>query len=285
MRISLAGARTARAVAGAAYAALLATILLFAPGVRADDGKVEVMWLGQATMRIKTPGGKVIVIDPWLINDPKTPPEYKNLDALGKVDLVLVTHAHPDHFEDAPALVKKNNAKIVAPAGLQAQMVSLNLVPAELAPRMSKSGTASPIGGNIKITQVHAEHDSELTITNPEAKKKETYFGGEPVGYIIELENGFKIYHMGDTGVFGDLKYIGEYYKPDLVMIPIGGNNTMGPSEAAMVTRDYLKPKYAMPMHYGSNPLHTGTPPQYIDALGKTPTKVIVLSPGEKIEF
>jgi L-ascorbate metabolism protein UlaG (beta-lactamase superfamily) len=278
-------ARMARAVGGAVLAAVLAALLLFAPGVRADDGKVEVMWLGQATMRIKTPGGKVIVIDPWLINDPKTPPEYKNLDALGKVDLVLVTHAHSDHFEDAPALVKKNNAKIVAPAGLQGQMVSLNLVPAELTYRMSKSGTASPIGGNIKITQVHAEHDSELTITNPETKKKETYFGGEPVGYIIELENGFKIYHMGDTGVFSDLKYIGEYYKPDLVMIPVGGNNTFGPSEAAMVTREWLKPKYAMPMHYGVNPLQPGTPAQYIDALGKTPTKVIVLSPGEKIEF
>jgi len=267
-----------------AAGALCALALVLSSGLRAEDGKIEILWLGQATMRIKTPTGKVIVIDPWLINNPKTPAEYRNLDAIGKVDLVLVTHAHPDHFEDAPALVKKNNAKIVAPAGLQAQMISLNLVPAELAYRMSKSGTATPIGGNIRITQVHAEHDSELTLTNPETKKRETYFGGEPVGYIIELENGFKIYHMGDTGVFGDMKFIGEYYKPDLIMIPIGGNNVMAPAEAALVTREYLKPKYAIPMHYGANPLQPGTPPQYIEALGKTSTKVFPMNPGDKLE-
>jgi L-ascorbate metabolism protein UlaG (beta-lactamase superfamily) len=266
-------------------AALLALAVMLSAGLRAEDGKIEILWLGQATMRIKTPTGKIIVIDPWLINNPKAPVEYRNLDAIGKIDLVLVTHAHPDHFEDAPALVKKNNAKIVAPAGLQAQMISLNLVPAELAYRMSKSGTATPIGGNIRITQVHAEHDSELTLTNPDTKKRETYFGGEPVGYIIELENGFKIYHMGDTGVFGDMKFIGEYYKPDLIMIPIGGNNVMAPTEAALVTREYLKPKYAIPMHYGANPLQPGTPAQYIEALGKTSTKVFPMNPGDKLEF
>ena len=273
--------RAARVAAGA----LFALALVLSPGLRAEDGKIEILWLGQATMRIKTPTGKIIVIDPWLINNPKAPAEYRNLDAIGKIDLVLVTHAHSDHFEDAPALVRKNNAKIVAPAGLQAQMVSLNLVPAELAYRMSKSGTAPPIGGNIRITQVHAEHDSELTLTNPETKKRETYFGGEPVGFIIELENGFKIYHMGDTGVFGDMKFIGEYYKPDLIMIPIGGNNVMAPAEAALVTREYLKPKYAIPMHYGANPLQPGTPQQYMDALGKTSTKVFPMNPGDKLEF
>jgi L-ascorbate metabolism protein UlaG (beta-lactamase superfamily) len=273
--------RVARALSMAAAALALA----FATGAVAQEGKVEVLWLGQAATRIKTPGGKVIVIDPWLVNNPTTPKEYKDLDALGKVDLILVTHAHGDHFEDAPALAKKHNAKIVAPAGLQSQMISLNIVPAELSYRTNKGGPAMPIGGNIRITQVHAEHDSELTWTNAETKKRETHFGGEPVGFIIELENGFKIYHMGDTGVFGDMKLIGERHKPDLVMIPVGGHFVLTPTDAAMVTRDWLKPRFAIPIHYGTNPLMVGTPAQYVDALGSTSTKVYSLKPGEKVEF
>ena len=270
----------------AAAGVLLALALTLAPAVSAEDGKIEILWLGQSCFRIKTVTGKVIVTDPWLINNPKTPQQYKDLDALGKVDLVLVTHAHPDHFEDAPALAKKNNAKIVSPQGLQSTMISLGIVPAELAYRMGKSGIAMPLPGtNIKITQVHAEHDSELTWTNPETKKRETHFGGEPVGYIIELENGFKIYHMGDTGVFGDLKFIGEYYKPDLLMIPVGGHFVLNPAQAAMVTKEFIKPKYAIPMHYGTNPFLVGTPKEYMDALGQTSTKVFPMNPGEKLEF
>ena len=270
----------------AAAGVVLALALAFAPALRAQDGKIEILWLGQSCFRIKTVTGKVIVTDPWLINNPKTPQQYKDLDALGKVDLVVVTHAHPDHFEDAPALAKKNNAKIVSPQGLQSTMISLGIVPAELAYRMGKSGIAMPLPGtNIKITQVHAEHDSELTWTNPETKKRETHFGGEPVGYIIELENGFKIYHMGDTGVFGDLKFIGEYYKPDLLMVPVGGHFVLNPVQAAMVTKEFIKPKYAIPMHYGTNPFLVGTPKEYMEALGQTPTKVFPMNPGEKIEF
>jgi L-ascorbate metabolism protein UlaG (beta-lactamase superfamily) len=276
---------TPRGAFRAAAGVVLALALAFAPALRAEDGKIEILWLGQSATRIKTVTGKVIVVDPWLINNPKTPQQYKDLDALGKVDLILVTHAHADHFEDAPALAKKNNAKIVSPAGLQSTMISLGMVPAELAYRMNKSGTAAPIGGNIKITQVHAEHDSELTWTNPETKKRETHFGGEPVGYIIELENGFKIYHMGDTGVFGDMKFIGEFYKPDLIMIPIGGHFVLGPKEAALVTREYLKPKYAIPIHYATNPFLVGTPAQYMEALGTTSTKVFPINPGDKLEF
>ena len=269
-----------------AMAWLLATATLaVAPVALAQQAKTEILWLGQSATRITTPGGKVIVIDPWLINNPSTPAQYKNLDALGKVDLILVTHAHGDHFEDAPALAKKNNAKIVAPAGLQSTMISLGIVPAELAYRHNKGSVAMPIGGNIKIWQVHAEHDSELTWTNPETKKRETHVGGEPVGYIIELENGFRIFHMGDTGVFGDLKLIGETYKPDLILIPVGGQFVLDPQQAAMVTREWLKPKYAIPIHYATNPVMTGTAAQYVEAMAGAPTKVFPLKQGEKVEF
>ncbi|MBL8524616.1 MAG: MBL fold metallo-hydrolase, partial [Betaproteobacteria bacterium] len=79
--------------------------------------KVEVQWLGQATIKITSPGGKVIVIDPWVTSNPKTPAEFKTVESLGKVDAILVTHAHFDHWADAPALAEKTGAKIYGPAG------------------------------------------------------------------------------------------------------------------------------------------------------------------------
>jgi L-ascorbate metabolism protein UlaG (beta-lactamase superfamily) len=248
-------------------------------------GKTEVLWLGQAATRITTPGGKVIVIDPWLIHNPKTPAAFKNLDALGKVDLILVTHAHTDHFEDAPALANKNNARIISPQGLQAQLISLNLVPENLAFRMGKGGTAMPFGPNsIKVTQVHAEHDSELTWPNA-AGKRETHAGGEPVGYIIEMENGFKIWHMGDTGLFGDMRLIAEMYHPDLVLAPIGGHFVMSPADAALAMREWIRPKFVLPIHYGTTPQLAGTPAQFKAALGNSPVQMIVADPGQKVDF
>lgn len=266
--------------------AVMAVALTFGyvPVATAQDGKTELLWLGQSAMRIKTPGGKVIMIDPWLVNNPKTPAQYKDLDALGKIDLILVSHAHGDHFEDAPALAKKHNAKIIGPSGLQSTMISLGIVPAELSYRFNKGSVATPLNDKIKLWQVHAEHDSELTWTNPETKKRETHVGGEPVGFIIELENGFRIYHMGDTGLFGDMKMIGERFKPDLLLIPIGGHYVMGPTEAAMAT-EMIKPKHAIPVHYGTNPLLAGTPAQYQEALGKSGTVVHPMNPGDKLEF
>ncbi|MBL8523629.1 MAG: MBL fold metallo-hydrolase, partial [Betaproteobacteria bacterium] len=84
---------------------------------------------------------------------------------------------------------------------------------------------------------------------------------------------------------FGDMKLIGEYYKPDLILIPIGGNFTMDPKDAAYATREWLKPKFALPIHYGTFPVLKGTPAEYMDALGKTSTKVFPINPGEKLEF
>jgi L-ascorbate metabolism protein UlaG (beta-lactamase superfamily) len=260
--------------------------LLFSGFAHAQAGKIEVLWLGQAGFRITTPGGKVIVIDPWVRTNPKTPAQYKDLDALGKVDLILVTHAHFDHFADAPDLAKKNNAPMYGPAGLGSTVVTLGILPANLAPRFGKGGTIAPFGpGGVKITATHAEHSSELVWKNPATGKDETHPGGEPVGYVIELENGFKIYHMGDTGIFGDLQLIGNYYKPDLVLMPIGRHFVMSPEDAAFVTENYLKPKFVIPMHYGTIPVLTGKPEEYIKALGSTSVKVLPIQPGEKATF
>jgi L-ascorbate metabolism protein UlaG (beta-lactamase superfamily) len=249
-------------------------------------GKTEVLWLGQASTRITTPGGKVIMIDPWLTSNPKTPAAWKQLSALGKVDLILVTHAHFDHFADAPALAKMNNAPMYGPAGLGQTVSALGILPAELAPRFGKGGTILPFGPTgPKITAVHAEHSSELGWKDA-AGKDQVYPGGEPVGFIIEMENGFKVWHMGDTGVFGDMRLIGDMYRPDLVLMPIGNHFVMSPQDAAMAIRDMIKPRYAIPIHYGTTPQLRGTPAELINAMGgATSPRILVPEPGQKYDF
>lgn len=263
---------------------MTACLFFLATQVGAQTGKTEVLWLGQSAFRITSPGGKVIVTDPWLRMNPVTPPEYKNLEALGKVDVLLVSHGHLDHFADAPALAVLNNIPMYAPGDLNQSATLLSILPAQQLPRFNKGGTVTPVAG-IKVTAVHAEHSSVLVWKNPATGKDETYVGGEPLGFIIEMENGFRIYHMGDTGLFGDMKFIADYYKPDLVLMPIGGNFTMGPVDAAYATREWLKPAFVIPMHYGANPLGKGTPAEFIQALGASTTKVLALKPGEKATF
>ena len=256
-----------------------------APMVSMPGGKVEVQWLGQATSKITTPGGKIIVIDPFITSNPKTPAEHKDLAKLGKVDLILVTHGHFDHTADVAALQKLTGATVAGPGGLLSTLIELGWVPADKNVRFHKGGSVRPLGPGITITQVRAEHSSEVTVTDPATKKATTYPGGEPCGFIIEFENGLRLYHMGDTGLFGDMRLIGRYYKPDIIMIPIGGHFVMGPRDAAYATNHMLKPAYAIPFHYGTFPVLVGTPEEYIKELGSTSTKVFPIKPGDKVTF
>jgi L-ascorbate metabolism protein UlaG (beta-lactamase superfamily) len=257
-----------------------------AAGASNIAGKTELLWFSQAGFRIKSPGGKMIVIDPWLTGGPKTPAPYKtDLAAVGKIDLLLVTHAHVDHIGDAPALAKLNNTVMYGPADMMTPLVTLGVLPANLTHRFNKTGHVTPLPG-IKVTAVAAEHSSLLVWKNPTTDKNESHPAGEAVGYIIQLENGFKIWHMGDTGLFGDMKFIADYYKPDLVLIPIGGNFTMDPEDAAYAIRTWINPKYVVPMHYGSNPLTKGTFAQFEAAMkGHSSTKVIGMAEGQQIDF
>ena len=258
-----------------------------APSAPIAAGKIKLQWFGQAAFKITTVSGKVIVIDPWLTANPKTPEAYKKLDALGKVDLILVTHGHADHYLDAPALARLNNAPVWAPAGLSQSMQTLGILPVALANRMNKGGSIQPFGpGGVRITMTHAEHSSELVWRNPATDKDETHVGGEPCGFVIEFENGFKLWHLGDTGVYGDMRLLGEMHKPDLLRVPIGGGQfVMNPVDAALATRDLIKPRMALPMHYGTHPALVGTPAEYSRALGSAAVKVIAIQPGETLEF
>ena len=259
-------------------------MVLSSLGAQAQTPQVKVQWLGQSAFKITSAEGKVLITDPWLKANPLTPVEFKTLENLGKVDVLLVTHGHLDHFADAPALAKLNNVPMYAPGDMNASVVALGILPAELAPRFNKSGVVEPSPG-IKVTPVRAEHSSVINWRNPLTQKDEIHVGGEPVGFIMELEDGFKIYHMGDTGLFGDMKFIADYYKPDVVLIPIGGNFTMGPKEAAYAANELLKIPNVIAMHYGANPLAKGTLPQFLELMKNPTIKVLPLKPGETAQF
>jgi L-ascorbate metabolism protein UlaG (beta-lactamase superfamily) len=255
------------------------------PSGSGAQGKTELLWFGQAAFRIKSPNGKTILIDPWITGGPKTPPMYKNdLAAVGPVDVLLVTHAHVDHLGDAPAIAKMFNTKLYGPADMVTPLNTLGIVPAELSHRFNKTGSVTPLPG-IKVTAVQAEHSSLLVWKNPATEKMEAHPAGEPMGYIIQLENGFKIWHMGDTGLFSDMKFISEHYKPDLVLIPIGGNFTMAPEDAAYALRTWVKPKMVIPMHYNSNPMAKGTAAEFQAAMKGSPIKIITMTEGETVQF
>jgi L-ascorbate metabolism protein UlaG (beta-lactamase superfamily) len=269
----------------ALFSLLLATQFTSVAFAQAQSGKTELLWLGQAGFRIKTPGGKTIVIDPWITNGPKAPAVFKSdLKALGKIDMLLVTHGHVDHLGDAPELAKLNNAILYGPADMVTPLITLGLIPANLGHRFNKSGSVRPFPG-IKVTAVAAEHSSLIVHKNPETGKLESHPAGEAVGYIIELENGFKIWHMGDTGLFGDMKFIAERYKPHLVMMPIGGNITMDPEDAAWTARNWIKPPMVMPIHYNSNPLTKGTLAEFLEAMRGSDIKVVPMTEGQQLDF
>jgi L-ascorbate metabolism protein UlaG (beta-lactamase superfamily) len=137
---------------------------------------------------------------------------------------------------------------------------------------MNKGGTQSV--GDIKVTMVHADHSCGIQDGD------QIVYGGEACGYVVEFSNGIKIYHAGDTAVFGDMQIIRELYAPDIAMLPIGDHFTMSPREAAYAC-NLLKPKSVIPMHFGTFPLLTGTP----DALRKLVPgiEVVEMKPGQTL--
>jgi L-ascorbate metabolism protein UlaG (beta-lactamase superfamily) len=231
---------------------------------------IQVTWLGHATFLIETPGGKHVLVDPWVMNNPKTPADKKNL---AKVDVMLCTHGHGDHIGDAVELAKKHNPKVV---GIYELCAWLQHKGAQQIAPMNKGGTQAI--GDIKVTMVQANHSSGIEDGN------QAVYGGEACGYVIAFENGLKIYHAGDTNVFGDMEIIRDLYRPDLAMLPIGDLFTMGPKEAAYACR-LLEPKAVIPMHWGTFPVLTGTPAEFGHELKGSGlgVELITMKPGETI--
>jgi L-ascorbate metabolism protein UlaG (beta-lactamase superfamily) len=136
---------------------------------------------------------------------------------------------------------------------------------------MNKGGSQTV--GDIRVTMVHADHSCGIEDDG------QIIYGGEPCGYVVEFENGIKIYHAGDTNVFGDMNIIRELYQPDIVMIPIGDLYTMGPREAGYACK-LLRPKHVIPMHFGTFPQLTGTASAFKKAVSQVGAEVVDTKPG-----
>lgn len=258
---------------------------LFSLALAGAAQAADLLWYGQAAFRIATPGGKVIVIDPFITKNPKTPEALKDLTKVGKVDLILVTHGHGDHVGDTVALARMTGAKVGLNADMGHTFDALGWLTQEQMIRFNKSGPIKPLGDEITITMIHAEHSSEVVHTDSATNKKTVHPGGEPAGYIIRLEDGYTIYHAGDTGVFTDMRLVRDLYKPDLALLPIGGHFTMDPGHAAYAVRELLATPRVVPIHYGTFPPLKGTPEAFKAALGDAKTEVIVMQPGEERSF
>jgi L-ascorbate metabolism protein UlaG (beta-lactamase superfamily) len=126
---------------------------------------------------------------------------------------------------------------------------------------MNKGGTVEAAG--LRVTMTGADHSAG----DWNAAGETTLYLGDPVGFIIHLEDGYRIYFAGDTQLFGDMRLIRDLYKPDLAMLPIGGHFTMGPTVAALAV-EYLGVTDVIPMHYGTFPVLAGTPDQLRSELG-----------------
>jgi L-ascorbate metabolism protein UlaG (beta-lactamase superfamily) len=237
-----------------------------------NNSDIQITWLGHSTFYIVSPGGKTILIDPWLKDNPKTPAEYK--DGFDNLDYCLITHGHSDHFGDAVSVSKKNQPVTVANFEIIGYLQKKGLkngVP------VNKGGTVLLDGSDgIEVTAVHADHTSSIQ------EGDDLIYAGEPMGFVIKFENGYTIYNTGDTAVFGDMKIISEIYQPDLLMIPIGDHFTMGPKEAAYAIK-LVDSSKVLPMHYGTFPMLTGTPEKLRSLLVSRNTEVLSPEVGQTI--
>jgi len=226
---------------------------------------VKLTWLGHATFRIET-GSQTVLVDPWVMGNPLCPGKEKKPQ---KVDVMLCTHGHFDHIGDAVAIAKQHNPSVIGIFELCSWMEKKGV---KKTSPMNKGGTQAV--GDMRVTMVHADHSCGILDGD------QIIYGGEACGFVMEFQNGLKIYHAGDTAVFGDMQIIRELYAPDIALLPIGDHYVMSPREAAYAC-NLLRPKAVVPMHFGTFPVLTGTPAQ-LKQLAKD-VEVVEMKPGQTL--
>lgn len=198
-----------------------------------------------------------LVIDPFLTNNPKAGLEVSALD---RVDVLLVTHSHPDHLGDAYAIVKRTGATLVSTHDVA--------VGGEITGEGMNFGGTLTLRG-IPITMVKAEHAVGLS---------------DSAGFVWN-QGGKVFYHMGDTSLFSDMKLIADIYKPEILFVPIGDRYTMNPNEAA-IAASWIKPKVVIPMHYGTFPFLVQDPIGFTRLCeAACDARVVILDPGKSVEL
>jgi L-ascorbate metabolism protein UlaG (beta-lactamase superfamily) len=239
-------------------------------------GETTITWYGHSCVEVVTPGGKTVILDPWF----KNPLSPRPPDAVERCDVLLVTHGHFDHFGDA--LQVASRTRPVWPAIHELQLwLSRNYSDPDRVIGMNKGGMVEAAG--LRITMTSADHSAGDW--NPGGET--TLYLGDPVGFVVELEDGTRLFHAGDTTLTGDLRLIGELYRPDLAMLPIGGHYTMDPVAAAYAV-EMLGVGQVLPLHYGTFPALTGTPAQLraaLEARGVAGVTVHEPEPGGSIRI
>jgi L-ascorbate metabolism protein UlaG (beta-lactamase superfamily) len=216
----------------------------------------QLTWYGQSGFKIVTPTGKVLLVDPWLIN-PVFDRGKEEIAALTKVDLILLSHGHGDHVGNAVEIGKKTRAKLVGTFDLNAAVTRVLGYPAELADETTGhfGGTLNLLGGEVAVTFVPAWHGAGVQ----KDENSPPVYGGNPSGLVIALRDGPTFYHTGDTDLFSDMALVSRFHKIDIMLVCIGDHFTMGPARAAEAVK-LVGPRTVIPMHYGTFPALTGTP-------------------------
>ena len=222
---------------------------------------VKIRYLGHAAFEIRTEE-KIILIDPFLEGNPRACARAEDFE---KVDLIFVTHAHADHLGDAVEIAKRTNAKVVCMY--------------DIAQYLFEKFGVETIGMNYGYTRI----DGVEVIMVP-AWHSSSFEGkmlGNSCGFIIGAE-GKRVYHAGDTCVFGDMKLFAELYPIDIALLPIGGHFTMDVKQAVKAC-ELLKPKMVIPMHYNTWPVIRAEP-EKLREVEKSGIEVRILEPGEEVE-
>lgn len=226
-------------------------------------------YLGHSTMRLELPSGEVVLIDPWLAENPACPDDLKSFERL---DAMLITHGHFDHIGDAVDLATRYQPKKVIACFEVCQWLDGKGV--DNTSGMNIGGSQEVLG--MEVTMVRADHSSAILDGG------RLVDGGVAAGFVVRLPSGYTFYHAGDTALFSDMQLIGELYRPELACLPIGDLFTMDPHQAARACR-YLGCRKVIPIHWGTFPMLTGQPADLereLDDLGVT-CEVITLQPGE----
>ena len=226
----------------------------------------SIRWLGHASFIISSPGGKTVVIDPWIVDNPLCP---LKLEDIKEAHLVLVSHDHFDHAGNAVDIARKTGATVIAQPETENRFRSeLGLPDSQVlyGVGMNTGGCATVEG--ITVTMVQAFHSSAT---------------GQPCGYLVKLEDGTTIYHAGDTGIFDSMRLLGELYPIDLALLPIGSVFTMDPYQAAKAVA-LLKPKKVVPMHYKTFPILEQSADNFVNLVNREApqVEVVVLDPGQE---